>query len=325
MTADQHTIAVIGLGSIGRRHATNFSALGCRILGFDPDPQSRETAENLEIETCDKRSTALNAATAAVICSPSGAHLDDLEASLEAGCHALVEKPLGHELSRAQALVARATQDERSVSMGFNLRFHPCVEQARAALTKGDIGDPVWFRALAASHLPDWRPGHDHRQGYANDPVAGGVIMDFTHEIDLAIHLLGHGQLKTAATRVTGILGLETEDIADLIVVHDNATHSNIHVDFLTRPAQRMFEIAGTNGFIRADLITRHYQRWGADGALQKNQTHPGGFNEDYVNEAQHFLECLDGATPRCPASEGLSSLAIALAARNMAETRTSS
>lgn len=322
MPAEHHTIAVIGLGSIGRRHASNFGALGCRVLGFDPAPESRETAESLGIETCDKRSTALNAATAAVICSPSGAHLDDLEASLDAGCHVLVEKPLGHELLRAQALVARAEQESRSVSMGFNLRFHPCVEQAHAALANKDIGDPIWFRALAASHLPDWRPRRDYRQGYANDPVAGGVIMDFTHEIDLAIHLLGNGRLETAATRTTGLLDLSTEDIADLVVVHDNATHSNIHVDFLTRPAQRMFEIAGTDGFIRANLITRHYQQWGIDGGLKADDSHPGGFDSDYMDEARDFVDCLEGGTPRCPASEGLASLAIALAARNMTQPR---
>jgi predicted dehydrogenase len=321
MAADTHSVAVIGLGSIGRRHATNLQALGCRVFGFDPDPDARETANSLGVKTCDSRVDALTQADAAVICSPSRAHLDDLEAALDAACHTLVEKPLGHELARAQGLVERATKEKRGVSMGFNLRFHPCVEQAREALAGGTIGEPIWFRALAASHLPDWRPGRNHRTGYAADPVAGGVIMDFTHEIDLAVHLLGAGTLATAAATSTGTLGLETEDIADLVIVHEGGARSNIHIDFLTRPAQRMFEIAGTHGFIRADLIGRHYRQWDIDGALHEDHTHPGGFDDDYIREAAHFLACLDGELPRCPAEEGLNSLAIALAARVAAET----
>ncbi len=310
------TIAVLGLGSIGRRHGDNFATLGCRVVGYDPDPQAMHAVHDRPIEICDNRNTALSGATAAVVCSPSSAHLDDLEAAIDAGCHALVEKPLGHQLDRAAALVARAEETGRVVAVGYNLRFHPCVEHAQRVLAAGDIGQPLWLRALAASYLPGWRSGQDHRTGYAADPTAGGVIMDFTHEIDLAISLLGAGALATATTANTGTIGLPTEDIADLVIAHDRGARTNIHVDYLTRPPQRMFELAGSDGFVRADLITRRFRRWDTANMLVEDTHHPGSFDDDYVRQAARFLDSLDGAAPRCTARDGLASLALALAAR---------
>jgi predicted dehydrogenase len=313
------TIAILGLGSIGRRHAANFAALGATVIGFDPVGAARDAASGAALVIARSRNTALASANAAIICSPSGAHLDDLDAILNAGCNALVEKPLGHQRERATALVERGEREGRLIAVGYNLRFHPCVAQARNALAAGDIGDPIWLRALAASHLPDWRAGQDHRTGYAADPKAGGVIMDYTHEIDLAIYLFGPAQLGAASAAATGRLGLTTDDIADLVMLHHNGARTNIHIDYLTRPAQRIVEIAGTDGFIRADLIARRFQFWSPDGTLRMDETHPGSFGDDYIREAQHFLDCLKGATPVCSARDGLASLEIALDARQAA------
>ncbi|MBO6782201.1 MAG: Gfo/Idh/MocA family oxidoreductase [Alphaproteobacteria bacterium] len=309
---ETHTVAVLGLGSIGQRHARNLAALGARVTGYDPDRAAgADIAERRET-----RAAALEDADAVIVASPSKAHLDDLEAALDAGCHVLVEKPLGHDRARAAALVERAEREGRIVVVGHNLRFHPAVSRLRSLLADRTIGNPIWLRALAASHLPDWRPGRDHRTGYAADPQAGGVIMDFTHEIDLAVHLLGPGELVTAAAANTGRVGLPTEDMADLVVAHATGARSNIHVDYLTRPAQRMVEVAGDDGFARADLIARTLDVHAVDGSVIRKERFDGSFDDDYIAEARHFLDCLNGADPVSPARDGLVPLEIALAAR---------
>jgi predicted dehydrogenase len=81
------TIAVLGQGSIGRRHAANLLALGCEVMVFDP--VAAEVAEGAtRVETAE---AALEAAQAAVVASPTSEHLGQVRAALEHGCHVLSE------------------------------------------------------------------------------------------------------------------------------------------------------------------------------------------------------------------------------------------
>jgi predicted dehydrogenase len=317
-------VAVLGLGSIGLRHARNLLASGAEVVGFDPSPERRGLLEEAGGAAHAEREAALDGAQAVVIASPSGLHLGDLRVAVEAGLHALVEKPLAHTDQGLDELLAEAEAASLVVFPALNLRFHPAVEAAREVLAEGQLGQPLWARFLAASYLPGWRPHQDPSQGYAADPRSGGALFDFIHELDLAVHLLGAGETVAAAARCTGTVGLRTEDVADVILRHEGGVQSSVHVDYVTRPRRRFAEIAGTSGLLRLDLETYRVAVYGPHGepggepAMER--TFPRDSNHMYLAEARAFLDCVQsGAPPRCGAREALGVLRLVLRARRLA------
>lgn len=312
-------IGVLGLGSIGLRHARNALSLGERVVGFDPSPERCALLEAEGGRIAPSREAALTAVRAVVIASPSDRHEDDLAAAIAAGRHALVEKPMGHRVGRLPDLLDQADAAGVVVAAALNLRLHPCVLLTRAALGDGALGKVLWGRFLAALYLPDWRPGQDWRQGYANDPRTGGAIFDYIHEFDLATHLLGHFTPLAGVARRSGTLGLDSEDMADAILEHPGGVTSTVHVDYVTRPRMRGFHLAGTGGQIHVDLDLRHFRHQGNDGEIRVDLTLPGSYADDYRVELASFLASTKGASPVCSGREALAVLEGVIETRSLA------
>ena len=312
-------IAVLGLGSIGLRHARNALSLGEKVIGFDPSPERRALLEAEGGSTTDSRDAALEAAKAAVIASPSDRHEDDLAAAIDAGCHALVEKPIGHRVGRLPDLLDKADAAKLIVAAALNLRVHPCVALTRRALKENRLGHVLWGRFLAALYLPDWRPGQDWRLGYANDPKTGGAIFDYIHEFDLAAHLLGSFKPAACVARNSGTLGLESEDVADAILDHPGGVTSTVHVDYVTRPRLRGFHLTGTEAHLHVDLDRRHFRLMAQDGHLLLDHALPGSYAEDYITEMSAFLDALKGEPVVCSGREALEVLQGVILTRSLA------
>jgi predicted dehydrogenase len=312
-------IAILGLGSIGLRHARNALALGESVIGFDPSPERRALLIAEGGEIAESRDAALAAATACVIASPSDLHEDDLAAAIAAGRHALVEKPIGHRIGRLPQLLDQAEAGGVVIAAALNLRLHPCVRIAKAVLTEGELGRVLWGRFLAALYLPDWRPGQDWTKGYANDPRTGGAVFDYIHEFDLAAHLLGPFTPAACVAGNSGTLGLESEDIADAILRHPGGVSSSVHVDYVTRPRMRGFYIAGTLGHLHVDLDRRHIRRIDAEGGVMLDETLAGGYGDDYITEMSAFLDAVRGAPPVCTGREALAVLEGVIQTRTLA------
>lgn len=313
-------VAVVGLGSIGLRRARTLIELGVAVFGFDPNIDSRRKLAAIGGTACGSREAALRSACAAVIASPSRFHLDDLGAAIEHGCHAFIEKPLGHDLDLARRLVACAADRQLLVFPALNLRYHPCVELAKAALDSGTGGHILWARAICSSYLPAWRPEQDYRKGYAADARTGGIVFDDIHELDLLLALLGPGEVVASVARNTGLLALESDDCADIIVRHRGGVVSTLHMDFVTRPRQRVTEIAGSTAFFRIDVSNRRFTQINPDGVVELDENVGGSVADDYRRELADFIDCVDGRSrPRCHADEAIVVLEQVVIARAMA------
>jgi len=316
----QPAIAVLGLGSIGLRHARNLIALECDVYGFDPSEDARGQLDAAGGRSCAARSEALAGAQAAVVATPNAQHLDDLEAALQRGLHVFIEKPLAHTADGVAALLRGADQRGLVVFPAMNQRFHPVVRATRAVLAKGQVGVPLWARFLCASYLPDWRDGRDYRDGCAADPATGGVLFDIVHEFDMANFLLGPATTRAAVARRSGQLEIAAEDCADVVLEHACGVHSSLHLDYVTRPRRRRFEIGCSDGFIEADLGERRLTVRNAIGdPLCETDWAHSSVAEQYRDEVAEFLACMRGeARPSCSADEALQVLGQVLAARTM-------
>ncbi len=163
-------IGVIGLGSIGMRHARNLQSLGHKVIGYDPIEELRDQfpGEGLTEE-------------AYVFATPTKHHYGNILDSALTYKPLFVEKPIAH-LWHPDFHIVRM--------VGYNLRFHACVKKAKEWIDAGRIGKPLWAN-FTCGQFSD-------KPAYLRD----GVILNWSHEIDLALHLLGPGHLEASSVRI---------------------------------------------------------------------------------------------------------------------------
>tara|TARA_A100001037_G_scaffold74608_1_gene66816 strand:- start:3799 stop:4782 length:984 start_codon:yes stop_codon:yes gene_type:complete len=314
-------ISVLGLGSAGLRHAKILLDFGQNVSGYDPDPSRQAELCEAGGRASGDREATLDGSEAIVIASPNQHHFGDLKEAVARGTHVFVEKPLAHtELGVAEVL-RDAERQGLTVFAGLNLRYRDVVRAGKSILDSGAIGNPLWGRFLCASYLPEWRPASDYRKGYAADPCTGGVLFDVIHEFDLANFMLGAAQTVAAAARNSGCLEIAAEDCADVILQHLDGPFSTLHLDYVSRPRQRLAEIAGTEGALRLDLVNRTLVQLDAAGETVDQQTYKGKPIDEYQAEMRDFIDCIDGKSePICTGTEAFGVLQQVISARRMCQ-----
>ena len=123
-------ILVIGCGSIGRRHIRNLRTLGVsRIYVYDTDRTRSEAAAGEYGVTMLERAEQARDISAAFICNPGRFHLEAAQLGLRLNAHLFIEKPLADVQEGVQDLLDAAGSNQRVVMVGFNLRYHPCLQK----------------------------------------------------------------------------------------------------------------------------------------------------------------------------------------------------
>lgn len=315
---DIRCIAVLGLGSIGLRHAQNARQLGLNVVGFDPCSQACDEAKAHEIQIAAAAEQAIAAADAVVIASPSGCHLDDLELCVAKRRPALVEKPIGHDPKRTAALLERAEAQSLPIGSVFNLRQRSVVRTLRE-MVSNRLGDLVWARFVSASWLPDWRPGQDYRTGYASDPASGGVVFDVIHELDLAGFLIGPAEVASSVLRRSGRLELVPEDTAEIVLAHTGGCLSSLHLNYASPVRRRSAEICGTQGIVTADLRTGEIRWCDRQGHTIETMVVEIDPAAEYLTVLSDFVEALGAGLPqKCDGYAGLAAVRLADRARSI-------
>ena len=93
------------------------------------------------------------AITSVHLATPNYLHFTQAKAALLAGKHVVCEKPLAMNSQESAELVRLAAETKRVNAINFNLRFYPLVQQARAMVQSGELGN---LYILQGSYLQDW-------------------------------------------------------------------------------------------------------------------------------------------------------------------------
>ena len=80
---------------------------------------------------------------AVVIATPDSHHFVPARDVLESGKHAFVEKPFTTSVEEADRLISIAKQTNLKIQVAFNHRWLSPYQQARTAIAKGEIGEPL--------------------------------------------------------------------------------------------------------------------------------------------------------------------------------------
>ena len=327
-------VLVVGVGSIGRRHAANLRALGVGSVSVtDPDAaRLGHVARELGLRAVPHLAAGLDGGPdAVVVCAPTHRHLEIAEAAVEAGAHVLVEKPLAHSLEGVDRLAEAAARRRRGIYVGCNMRFHPGVATVRSALRDGAVGRALSYYARFIHSLRNRRPpGQDYRDTYsARRAEGGGVILDGVHELDYLRWLGGEVAGVDAWAAHVSDLEIDVEDTAVLMLEFASGAIGHVLLDFVSPAKLRGCEVIGETAVVR----------WASEGKtperVRVSRDVPGQASEIlfeadaydgnamYLEEMRWFLAAAAGeATPLADLAAGSRALELALRARATAEAR---
>lgn len=275
-------IGILGYGSIGARHGQNALWLGHKVIYHDP-----KQPDGLPRDEVIKRSDAV------IIASPTPSHFDDLLDCNREGKVCFVEKPISNRAIKGSP--------DHVLMVGYNMRFHPCTLKAAEWLKDERIGKPLWASFICAQY--------NEKPDYLRD----GVTLNWSHEIDLALHLLGPAKLAAAA--ING-----SDSIADITLTHETECQTSIHLDYVTRPEHRGFSVAGEKGVLIANLPQRSIMLLDSNGNHRQSEVYPGDYGNDYATEMAAFIDRVEGKeAPGCTAAGAIEVLKICLKAKKMA------
>ena len=177
-------------------------------------------------------------------------------AALEAGKHVLVEKPAARRVEELDRLIAAERASGRLVRVGFNHRYHPALQKARALVDAGELGPLMFIRG---------RYGHGGRKGYDRewraDPArsGGGELVDQgVHLIDLAGWFLGDFT-DVQGFAATYFWDMPVDDNAFLTLRTSQGTAAFLHVSCTEWKNLFSFEIYGRNGKLAVDGLGGTY------------------------------------------------------------------
>lgn len=251
--------AIVGCGLIGKKRAAALCSVPL-LYACDVDP-TRAAALAATKAGCraiaDYREALGDKNVDAVIVSTLNASLAPIAADCaRAGKHVLIEKPGGLSAAQLREIQAAAGTSAAKVRLGYNHRFHPAIQKARALIDDGAIGPLMFLRA---------RYGHGGRKGYdrewrADPKLSGGgeLIDQGVHLIDLAGWFLGEfPTVEGHAT--TSFWDMQVDDNAFLSLRTSSGQTAWLHVSCTEWKNLFSLEVYGRDGKLAIDGLGGSY------------------------------------------------------------------
>lgn len=249
-------VAVVGYGSIGRRHVENLGRLGVTspIVVRRSQPNTAFTPPPTAEIVGSPREAIGRGLDWAIICVPTSLHVETALEFVESGVPVLLEKPVAHRLDDAQRLGAAARR-RASVGMAYCLRWHPAYALARRIVRSGRLGRLARAEAWSLSNLPDWHPWEDYRQSYAaRRELGGGVLPTLDHEIDFLNWCLGEPRAVRGASSHSGRLQIDCDDQASLELDYPDGARATVTLSMCEPIRRRGFVFRGSDGELTYDF-----------------------------------------------------------------------
>jgi predicted dehydrogenase len=275
--------AIIGLGFVGRAHLEGLRRLGVPVQGVldnaldrlkpgcdaFPFPRAYQSFEELAADS---------SVQAVHLCTPNHLHFEQASKLLRAGKHILCEKPLALDSQESATLISVAKETGRVGAAGYNLRYYPLCQEARALVKQGAIGK---VRLVHGSFLQDWLLFPTDWNWRLESKLGGNLraVADIgTHWLDLVTWITGShvsevcadlativplrkrpkGRVETfqkSATSETEEVAITTDDYASVLLHFDNDMRGVMSVSQVSagRKARLWFEIDGSEGSLVFD------------------------------------------------------------------------
>lgn len=300
-------LAVIGCGHWGKNLARNFSELGALKAIVDPNPATAKFhAENYGVCAMEmSEALADDDILGVVIAAPAELHKELALASIAAGKHVYVEKPLALSVEDGEIIFNAAKNAEVTLMVGHLLQYHPIFVKLREMVTNGDLGK--------------LRYAYSHRLSMGKFRIEEDSFWSLApHDVSMLLALFNEEPNEVRG----GGLDFVTDGVADesrIDMVFPSGGRAHIFVSWLHPFKEQKLVVVGEKSMVVFDDIKPWDEKLAVynhtiniDGRVPepiKEEVQyvevPNG--EPLRNECQHFLDCIaNNSTPFTDGNEAL-------------------
>lgn len=296
-------VGVVGCGYWGPNLVRNLRSLpNCSLkLLCDSNPQRLSHLRQLypEIEGSTDYSTLLNGANldAVVIATPVRHHYAMAKASLQAGKHTFIEKPMAASTAECEELISLAEQQGVVLMVGHTFLFSPPVRKIKEIIDSGDIGD---LRYITARRL---------NLGLFQKDI--NVTWDLApHDISIILYVMGQ-MPETVACWGHAHVTPGIQDVTSLCLGFGKNRAATIHSSWLDPKKVREMTFVGSRRMIVYDDVAMNEKIKIYDARVERPphydtfaefqySYHYGDMYVPYIKqeeplklECNHFLDCI--------------------------------
>lgn len=325
-------IALIGAGSIGKRHLINSIQSGVRhITIYDSEQKKLKEAKKKAEETFNKAKSFLQielvekqkdlfkkgvSFDAMIIATPPSSHPFYLEKALQFKIPVLCEKPLCKDDENFRNLCSLICEINRRKILNmtaYNYRFWPQLQKLKSIIETGKYGKVLSIRGSFSENLRDWHPWEGINFYMSSKRLGGGALLDESHLIDIVRWIFGEIKTISAINKTISSLRREkifkTDDIVEIIAELKSGAVASIHMDLFGKYHEKKLEIITEKSkiewhFDNTDLRSNNIKIFSGKRRLQSSQVgtreapkilSAGKLerNAMYLRQIKHFLHCI--------------------------------
>lgn len=290
----RYKIAIIGLGSIGRRHLKNIvEVLSEQDINYCIDLIRSGKGLDLDKETAQfvnqvyfSYDEVPDNYDIIFITNPTYLHFETIRQFVGKTKHMFIEKPIFDRTDIAMDMLA--LKEEAVYYVACPLRYTDIIQYIKKNI---DLKGVYCARVICSSYLPEWRPDQDYRNTYsAHKEQGGGVSIDLIHEWDYLCYLFGY------PTQVFNIKGkysdleIDSDDLS-LYLAEYPGMAVEVHLDYFGRQTMREIQLFTPKDTVVGDL-TNSEIRFLKSGEVISFKEHR---NDLHRKEIAHFFEIIEG------------------------------
>ena len=326
-------LGIIGMGNIGQHHHGYLSTGKINraelVAVSDAIVSKLDRFEPLKIFADGEELIHSGLVDAVIIATPHYQHTTLGIAALQAGVHAMVEKPISAHKADAERLISAHRKSPKTVFAGmFQLRAEPRYLKIQRLIQSGELGELVrmswimtdWYRTEAYYASGGWRATWKGE--------GGGVLLNqCLHNLDVMQWLLGMPARVRGFCQLGRFHRIEVEDNVSAYLEFSNGGTGMFVSSTGEAPGTNRLEIAGTRGKIVLERDKLTFTRNDVD-MVEFSKTSKLGFAKPEVWNVeipfenapnphtilvQNFVNAiLDGEPLIAPGEEGIHSVELA-------------
>lgn len=333
-------LVIVGLGLVGRRHASAIAQVaGAELVGIvDTNEAALQFASSLGVVCTASLDEMFDRVRpqGVILATPTPLHAEQGAFCIDRRCPVLIEKPLTTNAASAQVLVEQASESDVPILVGHHRRHNPLIRKARALIDEGAIGE---IRAVQAQCW-FYKPDHYFESAPWRTQVgAGPLSVNLVHDVDLIRYLCGEVKAVSAFAAPSS-RGFDNEEVAAAVLrFHSGAVGTITVSDGIVSPwsweltsaeypvypvtDQSCYKIGGTAGSLSVPDLTLWNQQGRQDWWAPISATSvPRDSSDPLVNQIAHFLAVIQGReVPLVSGEEGLKTLRVIEAIQRSAES----
>ena len=290
----KYKIALIGLGSIGKRHLKNIdkvlSARGIKYSidlirrkdSLEPEEAYKDLISNIYTNYSDVPTDY----EVIFITNPTYLHYETIKKYSGNTRHMFIEKPVFDETT---AEVSNLLLNPNGVYyVACPLRYTDVIQYVKQNV---EISKVFSMRVICSSYLPDWRPNVDYKSTYsAHANEGGGVSIDLIHEWDYLVYLFGKPENVVNFKGKVSQLEIDSDDISIYVAKYINMM-VEVHLDYFGRSTIRELQLFTDEDTIVADIANSEIRYLKSNKVITFKEER----NSYQVKEIENFFDIIEG------------------------------